>query len=988
LWHILGTNVAEYLLDQTGQVVKIDSSESAEALKQSGFVPANSAQVESAQKQEKYGGLVGGLEAGAAGLARGVSLGLSDWAAKNLNITDEKTLQTLKDMWPIVSGTSEVAGIAIPALLSGGAGAAGAMARATPAGLASLAGRAATKFTAKTLPAATSVPTALLQKTLSSFVGNAVEGAFWGAGNEVSEATLQNRPLIAQGLLEHAGYTGLLTGGIGAALSFAGTGLSAAIKKARGSFSPLNTGMSQQALDAYAALIERYRGIPQDVTKEIFKNKESLLALRKASPGLAEMLETLQSPEDVAKFLNPNTGWAALRDPKFQKKLVDGFRDAVNAAYEGSQDLWAQFPQWRAQEFGAYLKAQPRTQLLQAARDFAERATPMYEFMTNNQSIYGTSASAKVARSIQEFTDFINGKILDARTGVRQLPTNYEIWERMNDLRDKLWNWTKARSFWATDPGSEEVRNFVRGISGKTQVPSDTFLREMAAQGKPLAHAAGHPMFPNGRPWMPMWQDLTSMLQDPLVVGADAATRQTSINAAQHEWMKWMEYVEKNYMSEFPNAKYDFVADPAKIKSFVRNLAEDSTLLGQEAFTNFKNAASGLADQMEITAGKVGAKFDKTALTDLFAAQSDQIQAARHAAEVEKIGEQLKAQTTITPPQMSGAGAQAAQGFERFGIAELAKKGLNAAVPGLGSAATIVTGAKAFADAAAGLKHPTEVAAKLAQMHKLGQTVLTKSQAASQALAINSTTLGRVARSEAAAGIARSYGLSNASSERQYKDRVELLQRMQDPAQMQDMLLSIQEHLGDTTPEIAQNLIMTMIHATAYLQQQIPQPPSDGGLVKREWKPSRAQISEFNRAYDAVERPLSLIKEAALGTLSPKSVAALQAAAPELLQQMQSDVLLAITNSKGKIPYRTKLGASVLLGQPVDNTVTGTALLNRLAFGAPKNLIKDTTGRQLHAGFSGMPGVNPQPSMKGMRQLHVQSRIQTPMQRANQRAQK
>lgn len=136
--------------------------------------------------------VLAGLEAG----ARGVTLGASDFI-----IGDDAT--TARAQYnPGVALVGEIVGSVAPVLLSGGAGAAGAVARATPVGLLERAGVAAGKSLA-------SGPVG------RAAVAGTVEGAIGGVAAATSHAYLNNDPITVDAVASGLGWGALLGGGLG-----------------------------------------------------------------------------------------------------------------------------------------------------------------------------------------------------------------------------------------------------------------------------------------------------------------------------------------------------------------------------------------------------------------------------------------------------------------------------------------------------------------------------------------------------------------------------------------------------------------------------------------------------------------------------------------------------------------------------------------------------------------------------------------------------
>lgn len=149
------------------------------------------------------------IAAGVAGLARGVTLGGSDVAVSLIGTKgDVDTLRELQEAHPTISAGTELVGGVAPALVGAfsPSGAAGALARATPAGFTADIG-------AKVVAAGRGGSTA--RAVAAGVAGGAIEGGAQNAGHYLSEVALGNRPLSAEGFVGAMGQGALFGGAAG-----------------------------------------------------------------------------------------------------------------------------------------------------------------------------------------------------------------------------------------------------------------------------------------------------------------------------------------------------------------------------------------------------------------------------------------------------------------------------------------------------------------------------------------------------------------------------------------------------------------------------------------------------------------------------------------------------------------------------------------------------------------------------------------------------
>lgn len=188
--------------------------------------------VESAQlsaelaKEEEYGNRP--IAAGLAGAARGASFGLSDVALTKSGLVDPSTLRELEERNKAASLVGEAAGIVGPLLTPAGLLGAGVKGAATAAkAVESISAKALQRIIADT--GKKKLATEIIAKSIPKAAGSAVEGAFYGVGDLISEEALGRADINAESLVASAGTGALFGGTIGGVLGTA-SALSPVIK--------------------------------------------------------------------------------------------------------------------------------------------------------------------------------------------------------------------------------------------------------------------------------------------------------------------------------------------------------------------------------------------------------------------------------------------------------------------------------------------------------------------------------------------------------------------------------------------------------------------------------------------------------------------------------------------------------------------------------------------------------------------------------------
>ncbi len=298
-----------------GSLYEVPASELAQLPE--GATIASAEDVHAARLQKEYGTAGGIAKSTAAGAARGLTLGLSDEAARAIG--GEETAQelaNLKTANPVSSFVGELGGAIAPTLLSGGEAApveaanlargASALSRGVravgilPRGVAALGEGAAGITRGIVGEGDTSLGGRILQHAAPMAAQGAAEGAIYGAGGAISEDALgPDHDLNAEKLIASAAHGAVFGGLTGGALGASG-GLLSGIRGLRGAPTAealesvaarhvgeeaapgLGTALksdaaADQAAEAYIA--KRFADDPQmaDVAREQWRQRESSL---------------------------------------------------------------------------------------------------------------------------------------------------------------------------------------------------------------------------------------------------------------------------------------------------------------------------------------------------------------------------------------------------------------------------------------------------------------------------------------------------------------------------------------------------------------------------------------------------------------------------------------------------------------------------------------------------------------------------------------
>lgn len=151
------------------------------------------------------------------------------------------------------------------------------------------------------------------------------------------------------------------------------------------------------------------------------------------------------------------------------------------------------------------------------------------------------------------------------------------------------------------------------------------------------------------------------------------------------------------------------------------------------------------------------------------------------------------------------------------------------------------------------------------------------------------------------------------------------LQTLQtDPQKM----MNIAGETGHYLPDHAQAISETTARVVNYLNSQRPN-TSKRAPLDPETVLSPAAKAQFRQTLTIAQQPLSVLPKIANGQLTSKDVKDMNAMYPDLCRSIQTKLTEQITEAGDKnkaIPYRTRMGLSVFMGQPLDSTLTPASI--------------------------------------------------------------
>lgn len=187
-----------------------------------------------------------------------------------------------------------------------------------------------------------------------------------------------------------------------------------------------------------------------------------------------------------------------------------------------------------------------------------------------------------------------------------------------------------------------------------------------------------------------------------------------------------------------------------------------------------------------------------------------------------------------------------------------------------------------------------------------------------------------------------------------------------------EKMFEVGGHLQQGMPDHASVAAQYSMNAVHYLNALRP---NIDKALPLDQKPilNPVQKSAYNRALDIAERPLIVLDSVKNGTVTSHDVEVLKNINPPLYDKMSENLLhnLVEHTEKGKaVPYHTRLGLSVFLGQPLDSTMLPQAIAANQNLVAPEQSQGQTIpGQRAKHSFTALN------KMPGMYQTPQQARI-------------
>jgi hypothetical protein len=173
-----------------------------------------------------------------------------------------------------------------------------------------------------------------------------------------------------------------------------------------------------------------------------------------------------------------------------------------------------------------------------------------------------------------------------------------------------------------------------------------------------------------------------------------------------------------------------------------------------------------------------------------------------------------------------------------------------------------------------------------------------------------------------------------AETRRAYEARVANLKQLQDPTALNDRMSSHYEALQETAPKTGAALGAAAAKAVGYLLSRMPAVEAADPYTGKEGVPSHSEMVAFNLRASAVERPSEVMADMAKGRVTVEQVEALQAAYPDVFQELQGKVQESLAQHVADghpVSFQQRVSLGILLGIDTDPSLTKPSMSHATA---------------------------------------------------------
>lgn len=196
------------------------------------------------------------------------------------------------------------------------------------------------------------------------------------------------------------------------------------------------------------------------------------------------------------------------------------------------------------------------------------------------------------------------------------------------------------------------------------------------------------------------------------------------------------------------------------------------------------------------------------------------------------------------------------------------------------------------------------------------------------------------------------------------KSREKLDKKLKELQTNQEPLFDVGGKTAHYLPEHGTAIASTAMNAVSYLNSIRPVPEKQSPLDSEPIL-DKAQTAKFNKALDIAQQPLIVMDDIKNGTLSPSDIKTLHTLYPALYSRLSTKLyneMMETVNAKEVIPYQTRMGVSMFLGNPLDSTLKPNAIIAAQGTFMRPSQQKDEQAKQVGPGPHSMKSLAKLPS--------------------------
>lgn len=875
--------------------------------------------------EEKYSGIVPGLKAAGLGAARSASFSLSDEALTRLGLMTPAELKAYKEQQPEATTIGEIGGVA-GALLAPEVGVLGALS-APVRGVARV-GQAVSEA----IPAigAAGPLGQILSKAAQVGAGSAVEGAFYGGGQSITEHALGDPDLNAEKVLANVGTAALVSGGIGATF---GAGLaSAKLAKdtAKRAFSRFISQTDKAAIDAgdFAAMAKN-ADIPEEekvsFVKGLSKRKPNALQIEAAAkdldapvlPGMISDSKLVQKTQ--SSLLEGPPSYASLRA---QSIANEGYTKAEAAA----QGILGAESDLTKAGLGDHLKELVTQRIDEQVKPINE----LYEELkTKYEAIPANEKSVKqVARNIRKLDD------------VRLSPQAKAIAESAAERLEGL----------ETIEDIKSLKTYIQGELSVTATPVQKkitgIIREKLAdlEESNIVRFAENEMRTSTAK-----NKIMRILDERKAVNAQYAVFRDKIERLGEALGKKRIYGANDFLDFLDGLTPEKVAEKLSTKNNSKFLEWFSQEFPQ-GMESISQHQKGLIQTAAMRDGKLSLAKVISSIEKL----PEEYRAKIFSPEELNKFNSLKTYTEAFPKNYNPSNTANMSALREFFTHPF------------GAVASNVRDSLAERFINASVKGGEEAEGIISNLATLEKSVQKTNRAVKSGI-----------NDIFSPSPARYYLATQPGTHEEHKKTFDKLNEYTaNPDKLLNKLTEDANIFSAFAPKTSNSMQLKTTKAIQFLQQKIPTNNLQKYPLSRPHPLNRSDLHKWNRYFSVVENPAIALSQVAQGTLVPETMETLNTVFPGLLQEMRIGVLEKITGNKEKalkLPYRTKMSLSMFMDSDLVPSLNGVSILanqNTLAN------ISDGNSSKM---------ANQKRGPHRYEKLEESSRLLTPMQSANLR---